>query len=99
MLSLGRQANTFNSHGAYGLLNFENCQFGWSTHFVKITSIRQKTKRPADASLPVYHNTETQFETGIFPILACQIFGAVSCTELPVTSTATLTGMSSTTFS
>lgn len=43
------------------------------------------------------HSTEAQFVTGIFPIFACQIFGAVSCTELPVTSTATLTGMSSTT--
>ncbi len=35
--------------------------------------------------------------TGILPIFACQIFGAVLCTEEPFTSTATDTGMSSTT--
>ncbi len=40
---------------------------------------------------------KTQAETGILPILACQIFGAVLCTDSPFTSTATDTGMSSTT--
>jgi hypothetical protein len=34
--------------------------------------------------------------TGILPIFACQIFGAVSCTDSPFTSTATETGMSCT---
>ena len=34
--------------------------------------------------------------TGIFPILACHSFGPVWCTELPLLSTATVTGMSCT---
>ena len=32
--------------------------------------------------------------TGILPILACHSFGPVSCTEVPLESTATVTGMS-----
>jgi len=34
--------------------------------------------------------------TGIFPIFACHSFGPVSCTLVPLESTATVTGMSST---
>ena len=37
------------------------------------------------------------FFNGIFPILACHIFGAVLCTDSPYESTATVTGISSTT--
>ena len=32
--------------------------------------------------------------TGIFPIFACHSFGPVWCTEVPLESTATVTGMS-----
>jgi len=34
--------------------------------------------------------------TGILPILACHSFGPVVCTEVPAESTATVTGMFST---
>ena len=34
--------------------------------------------------------------TGIFPIFACHSFGPVSCTDVPFTSTATVTGISCT---
>ena len=34
--------------------------------------------------------------TGILPILACQIFGAIAWIDVPLTSTATDTGISST---
>ena len=32
--------------------------------------------------------------TGILPIFACHFFGSVACTEVPLESTATVTGMS-----
>ena len=46
-------------------------------------------RRPASRNTP-----SSRTDTGIFPILACQIFGPVSCTEVPAESTATVTGMS-----
>ncbi len=45
-------------------------------------------RRPAQVPQPA--------TTGIFPIFACHSFGPVWCTDVPCESTATVTGMSTT---
>jgi len=61
--------------------------------------LKKRSRHSPASSFPARcpaRRVPAQGPTGIFPIFACQIFGAVSCTDSPFTSTATDTGMSCT---
>ena len=60
----------------------------------------RKTKKPASAKAltgsPEMQSTNQTTATGILPIRACHSRGPVMCAEVPPESTATVTGMSTT---
>jgi hypothetical protein len=58
--------------------------------------VPHKEKEPALRALHRYVQQRQATATGIFPIRACHSFGPVMCAEVPPASTATVTGMSTT---
>ena len=62
------------------------------------TGLESKKARVQQASGPLEPEARRNqaTATGIFPILACHSFGPVMCADVPPESTATVTGMSTT---